>query len=137
MMLHYNHRRDNNVDVLTTYCPSLGGSPVGLLATLLSVCPCVCSLHKCMRFKQQLGSTLHWTSGVGRLYFSSGPVQSVVAHSLPARFEILVVRARVCMTVQALALPALFILHCTKSGPPPSLSRCSITAGIANAGSAS
>ena len=24
-------------------------------------------------------------------------------------------------------LPALFILHCTKSGPPPSLSRCSIT----------
>ena len=44
-----------------TYCPSLGGSPVGLLATLLSVCPCVCSLHKCMRFKQQLESTLHGT----------------------------------------------------------------------------
>ena len=57
----------------------MGGSPVGLLATLLSVCPCVCSLHKCMRFKQQLESTLHGTSGVGWLYFSSGPVQSVVA----------------------------------------------------------
>ena len=33
----------------------------------------------------------------------------------------------VSMPVQALALPAFFILHCTKSGPPPSLSRCSIT----------
>ena len=30
---------------------------------------------------------------VGRLYFSSGLVRSVVAHSLPARFEILIVRA--------------------------------------------
>ena len=38
-------------------------------------------------------------SGVGRLYFSSSPVRSVVAHSLPARFEILIVRARICMTV--------------------------------------
>ena len=39
------------------------------------VCVClrVCSLHKCMRFKQQLESTLHVTSGVGRLYFSSSP----------------------------------------------------------------
>ena len=83
---------------LAGYYPSLGGSPVGLLATLLRVCPCVCvcvsvclsvcSLHKCMRFKRQFESTLRGTSEVGRLYFSSGPVRSVVAHSLPARFEI-------------------------------------------------
>ena len=68
-------------------------------------------------------------SGMGRFYFSSGLVRSVVAHSLPARFEILIVRARICMTVLfqcKLWLCRLFTLHCIKSGPPPSLSRCSI-----------
>ena len=39
------------------------------------------------------------STSVGWLYFSSGPVRSMVTHSLPARFEILIVRARVCMTV--------------------------------------
>ena len=60
-------------------------------------------------------------SGVGRLYFSrsSGPVRSVVAHSLPARFEILIVRAQICMTVLfqcKLWLCRLF-LFCTVQSP--------------------
>ena len=60
----------------------------------------------------------------------SGHVRSVVAHSLPARFEILIVRARVTslhdciVSMQALAFAGSF--HFAKSGPP-SLSRCSIT----------
>ena len=61
----------------------------------------------------------------------SGHVRSVVAHSLPARFEILIVRARVTslhdciVSMQALAFAGSF--HFAKSCPPPSLSRCSIT----------
>ena len=57
----------------------------------------------------------------------SGHVRSVVAHSLPARFD----RARVTslhdciVSMQALAFAGSF--HFAKSGPPPSLSRCSIT----------
>ena len=53
-----------------------------------------------------------------------GHVRSVVAHSLPARFEILIVRARVTslhdciVSMQALAFAGSF--HFAKSGPPPS-----------------
>ena len=66
------------------------------------------------------------------LYFSrhqSGHVRSVVAHSLPARFEIVHesrVRRHDCIvSMQALAFAGSF--HFAKSDPPPSLSRCSIT----------
>ena len=61
----------------------------------------------------------------------SAHVRSVVAHSLPARFEILIVRARVTslhdciVSMQVLAFAGSF--HFAKSGPPPSLSRCSMT----------
>ena len=54
----------------------------------------------------------------------SGQVRSVVAHSLPARFEILIVRALVTslhdciVSMQALAFAGSF--HFAKSGPPPS-----------------
>ena len=92
-----------------------------------------------MRFKQQLESTLYGTSGVGRLYFSSGPVRSVVAHSLPARFESLIVRARVCMAVlfqcKLWLLPALrFALNKVRPTTEPI---AMLDHGIANTGSAS
>ena len=46
-----------------TLLPSLGPSGASRhLATLLRICMCVCSLHKCMSFKQQFEWGLHVTS---------------------------------------------------------------------------
>ena len=60
-----------------------------------------------------LPASCYMLAGFSWLYFSSS-VRSVVAHSLPARFEILFVHeSRVCMTVlfqcKLWLLPALFI----------------------------
>ena len=117
-------------------CPSLGGSPVGLLATLLSVCVSVCLS---VRSINAWGSncSLNRLSTGRREWdgFTSRPVLSGPWSPTPCRLVLkvllFVLRARVCMTVlfqcKLWLLLALFILHCTKSGPPPSLSRCSIT----------
>ena len=127
--------------IARVWCPSGPSRAPWNIIARLSVCVCVSvrSINAWASNSSLNGGSTHVTSrlnpsGVGRIYFSSGPVRSVVAHSLPARFEILIVRARICMTVfmvlfqcKLWLLPALFILHCTKSGPPPSLSRCSIT----------
>ena len=60
-------------------------APVGSLQHYcMSVCLSVCSLHKCMSFKQQFEWRLHVTSHP-KLLVRSGPV--VVAHSLPAGFD--------------------------------------------------
>ena len=96
----------------------------------LSVCLFAPKMHEV-----QTAAWINSPRDVGRLYFSSGTVQSVVVHSLPARLVL-----KFWLFVHEFAklwLCRLFHLHCTKSGPPPSLSRCSITAVIANAGSAS
>ena len=95
----------------------------------LSVCLSVCSLHKCMRFKQQLESTLHVTSwsGAALLLVLSGP-WSPTPCRLVLNFDCFCTSLHDCIvSMQALALPALFILHCTNSGSPGSQSRCSIT----------
>ena len=59
----------------------------------------------------------------------SAHVRSVVAHSLPARFEICTSHESslhdCIVSMQALAFAGSF--HFAKSGPPPSLSRCSMT----------
>ena len=95
-----------------------------------------------MRFKLQLESTLHGTSGVGRLYFSTGPVRSVVAHSLPARFESLIVRASCTslhdciVSMQALAFAGSFHFALYKVRPTTE-PIAMLDHRIANAGSAS
>ena len=58
--------------------------PIGSLQHCASVCVSVCSLHKCMSFKQHFEWRLHVTSRP-KLLVKSCPV--VVAHSLPAGFD--------------------------------------------------
>ena len=60
---------------------------------------------------QQFESTLHVTSAVGQRYFSSDPVRSMVAHSLPAYFDCSRVYFRFSLTGS---------FHFTKPGPTPS-----------------
>ena len=99
------------------------------------VCLSVCSLHKCMRFKQQLESTLHGTSEVGRLYFC--PVRGRPPAGSFWKFDCSCMSLHDCI-VSMLGLAFGRLFHFALYNVRPTTEPIAmLDHGIANAGSAS